>query len=104
MVDKPKGPIRRLFMDVMCAAAHQGWMIGLMDGAVDNLKQVRDDARQNLQRNPGHRLSGEADKILSKAISDIEDLCAKLEQVASGGDTTPSEKDGRSPPAEDRGG
>lgn len=84
MSEKPKGPVRRLFMEVMSHAARQGWMIGLMDGAADNLKIVRDDARENLQRVPGHKLSAEADRILSKAIADIEDLSAKLEQIASG--------------------
>lgn len=84
MTVKPTGPVRRLFMDVMSHAARQGWMIGLMDGAVDNLKLVRDDARQNLERVPNHKLSAAAERILSKAIADIEDLSAQLEQVASG--------------------
>jgi len=81
-----KGPVRRLFMNVMSHSAHQGWMIGQMDSAVSALSAVRDDARENLKRVPNHKLSAEAEKKLSRAIADIEALAAKLQGIAVGED------------------
>lgn len=87
MADKAEateGPVRRAFKDLMSGAAQQGWMVGLMEGAVTNLKIVRDDARENLARVPNHKLSAEAEAKLSRAIGDIEVLMAKLERIACG--------------------
>lgn len=73
-------------MDVMSHSGRQGWMTGLMDGAVASLEIVRKDARENLQRVPNHKLSREADERLSRAIHEIEELSTKLEKIASGED------------------
>lgn len=80
----PKGPVRRLFQDVMSHSAHQGWMIGHMDSAVASLEIVRDDARENLKRAPNHKLSADAERLLTKAINDINGIAARLQSAAAG--------------------
>lgn len=85
MADQDKaGPIQRAFQGIMTSSARQGWMVGLMEGALHNLKIVRDDAVANLQRVPNHKLSAEAEAKLTRAINDIEDLCLKLTGIACG--------------------
>lgn len=84
MTDKKHGPVRRLFKQVMSHAAGQGWLVGMMDAAISCLQAVLDDAKENQSRVPNDKLSAEAVAVLSKTISDIRGLAAKLAEVASG--------------------
>lgn len=83
---KAKGPVRRLFMDVMAHAVHQGWMLGLMDSAVAALRLVQEDARENLKRVPSHKLSAKAEETLTKVIAMLENLSSQLDAVSKGDD------------------
>lgn len=82
--DKIKGPIRRLFMAVANRAATLAWTCGQLDVALEILKGVREDARENLQRVPNHKLSRAADERLSRAIAEVEEIAGKLAAAASG--------------------
>lgn len=81
-----KGPIRRAFMDAKDLSAKQGYKVGMMDGAVELLKVVHTDVLANLIRVPNHKFSAHAEKILSRAIHDVQGLAAQLADVACGDD------------------
>lgn len=79
------GPVRKLFQDLKNQSAGQGYHVGLMESALYALEIVRDDARENLKRVPNHKLSAEAERVLTRAIDQIRDLATNLNRIASGG-------------------
>ena len=78
------GAIRQLFKGVMTGAARQGWMIGLMDGAVNNLEIVLEDVKEDLVRAPNDKIAGRVVTVLEVAMREIRELSGELGRSASG--------------------
>lgn len=70
--------MKRLFQGIQADAALQGQLIGRLDSAAVILEPVLQEARENLARNPRHKLTGEAVKLLERTMADLADLSEML--------------------------